>query len=57
MQRGHQLKAFEIKWQRRHAINRSFANAYGITPGLICAENPFTGPCGDIPSDDEIKDD
>jgi hypothetical protein len=38
---GSGLKAFEIKWRRRRAPCRAFAEAYGTEPTMLQSSNPF----------------
>jgi len=42
VKKDEQIAAFEIKWSRKKSAGgRAFANAYGVSPGIITSANPF----------------
>jgi predicted AAA+ superfamily ATPase len=40
---GDRLRAFGIKWQRKHAASRAFRARYGVDVQSIAADDPFIG--------------
>lgn len=38
---GNQLRAFEIKWNKKKASNRAFTSRYGVDVEVINSKNPF----------------
>lgn len=39
---GESLKAFEIKWHRKHHTNRAFSELYGVPVQMLESTNPFS---------------